>query len=123
MRWADRAGSELVGIGGDVGGSAGAACDPALTDPPVTFTHTTQLAGKFGRWRFDKRTYATRAPPRHLGPPPKGAKNDMVRALVSAINEATAAIPCWDEYARTGTAPRPCEERVAADADGFKYID
>lgn len=45
----------------------------------------------------------------------------MVRALVAAVNEATENIPCWDEYARTGTAPRPCGERIAAQADGFKY--
>ncbi len=28
--------------------------------------------GKYGEWRFDKRTYATLPPPRHLGEPPRG---------------------------------------------------
>lgn len=29
-------------------------------------------------------------------------KNDLVRALIDAFNEATAAIPCWDEYSKSG---------------------
>lgn len=77
--------------------------------------------GKFGRWRFDKRTYAGKPPPRHLGEPPKGMKNDMVRALVAAINEASENIPCWDEYARTGVKPKACSEVIAPQADGFRY--
>jgi hypothetical protein len=79
------------------------------------------LPGKYGRWRFDKRTYASKPPPRHLGEPPKGMKNDMVRKLVASVNEATAAIPCWDEYARTGVAPKPCNEKVEPAKDGFHY--
>jgi hypothetical protein len=78
--------------------------------------------GVYGRWRFDKRTYAAKPPPRHLGDPPKGMKNDMVRALVSMVNAATAGIPCWDEYARTGKRPATCDEKVApAEGDGFVY--
>lgn len=69
-------------------------------------------AGKYGAWRFDKRTYADRPPPRHLGDPPKGMVNDMVRALISSINEATANIPCWDEYYATGARPAACAERI-----------
>eukprot|EP00884_Botryococcus_braunii_P021976 jgi/Botrbrau1/8462/Bobra.0237s0079.1 len=60
--------------------------------------------GKFGEWRFDKRTYASRPPPRNLSQPPKNMKNDLVRYLINAINEASAAIPGWDEYAETGHA-------------------
>jgi hypothetical protein len=45
-------------------------------------------AGKFGFWRFDKRTYV-KPPPRRLGDPPEKMQNDMVRALISHINEAT----------------------------------
>jgi len=89
-----------------------ATSNPQTPNPP---------AGKYGRWRFDKRTYATKPPPRHLGDPPKGMKNDMVRRLIASINEATANIPCWDEYARSGAAPRPCGEQIGAQADGFRY--
>lgn len=40
--------------------------------------------GKFGEWRFDKRTYGSRPPPRHLGEPPKNMKNDLVRCWAFA---------------------------------------
>eukprot|EP00198_Chlamydomonas_reinhardtii_P000268 XP_001689603.1 predicted protein [Chlamydomonas reinhardtii] len=66
--------------------------------------------GKFGEWRFDKRTYGSRPPPRHLGEPPKNMKNDLVRALINSINEASAALPCWDQYAETGKAVYDCDE-------------
>jgi hypothetical protein len=39
-------------------------------------------------------------------------KNDMVRALIRAINEATANIPCWDAYYRTGQRPAACDEVI-----------
>lgn len=84
-------------------------CTPALT------------TGKFGRWRFDKRTYVSRPPPRHLGAPPKGVRNDMVRKLIDSINEATSNIPCWDQYAETGTKPPSCSEQIQPLADGFRY--
>lgn len=35
--------------------------------------------GKVGAWRFDKRSYASRPPPRKLGEPPKGMTNELVR--------------------------------------------
>ena len=50
-------------------------------------------AGKFGEWRFDKRSYAVRPPPRNLSEPPAGMKNELVRHLIHAINEATSRIP------------------------------
>lgn len=50
-------------------------------------------AGKFGEWRFDKRSYAGRPPPRNLAEPPAGMRNELVRHLIHSINEATAAIP------------------------------
>ena len=34
--------------------------------------------GKYGEWRFDKRTYAMQPPPRHLGEPPPGMANELV---------------------------------------------
>jgi hypothetical protein len=58
----------------------------------------TLMRGQFGEWRFDKRTYAAKPPPRHLGDPPAGVSNFFVRSLVRAINEATEAIPCWEAY-------------------------
>uniref|UniRef100_A0A383W4V9 Apple domain-containing protein n=1 Tax=Tetradesmus obliquus TaxID=3088 RepID=A0A383W4V9_TETOB len=67
--------------------------------------------GKFGFWRFDKRTYA-KPPPRRLGDPPDKMQNDMVRALISHINEATENIPCWDEYYKTGQIAATCDEKL-----------
>ena len=34
--------------------------------------------GKFGEWRFDKRSYSQGPPPRHLGDPPPGMDNELV---------------------------------------------
>ena len=34
--------------------------------------------GKYGEWRFDKRTYAQLPPPRHLSEPPRGMRNALV---------------------------------------------
>ena len=48
--------------------------------------------GKIGEWRFDKRSYMGRAPPRHLAPPPRAAPA-LVHTLVAYINEATSALP------------------------------
>lgn len=48
-------------------------------------------------------------------------KNDMVRTLVNSVNEATANIPCWEEYARTGVRPKTCAEKLPPRADGFAY--
>jgi hypothetical protein len=55
--------------------------------------------GKIGQWRFDKRSWGGTPIPRNLGPPPTNMKNDLVRALINSFNEATDAIPCWDQYA------------------------
>lgn len=60
--------------------------------------------GKFGEWRFDKRTYSGLPPPRGLAEPPVGMQNELVRHLIHAINEATEKIPGWDDYAKTGVA-------------------
>eukprot|EP00775_Hariotina_reticulata_P010145 gene10145-10303_t len=68
--------------------------------------------GKYGAWRFDKRTYANKPPPRRLGDPPPLMHNDMVRALISHINEASENIPCWDEYYDTGVKPVNCSEKI-----------
>lgn len=37
--------------------------------------------GKYGEWRFDKRSYAQLPPPRHLSDPPPGMDNELVRIL------------------------------------------
>jgi hypothetical protein len=34
--------------------------------------------------------------------PPANMKNDLVRWLIKAFNEATDAIPCWDQYVSSG---------------------
>lgn len=60
--------------------------------------------GKYGDWRFDKRTYAGLPPPRNLGEPPAGMANALVRHLIHSINEASGHIPGWDEYAASGVA-------------------
>ena len=38
--------------------------------------------GKFGEWRFDKRSYSQQPPPRHLGDPPPGMDNELVSSLL-----------------------------------------
>lgn len=35
----------------------------------------------------------------------------QVRKLMDSFNEATDAIPCWDEYAKTGKVPKTCSEK------------
>jgi hydroxyproline O-arabinosyltransferase len=60
--------------------------------------------GKIGAWRFDKRSYVYKPPPRNLPAPPLGMKNDLVRFLIKAINEASEKIPGWDKYVQTGIA-------------------
>lgn len=60
--------------------------------------------GKVGAWRFDKRSHSQRPPPRHLSLPPRGMTNKLVRKLIDAINEASDAIPGWDDYHSTGVA-------------------
>ncbi|XP_078443535.1 hydroxyproline O-arabinosyltransferase 1-like [Wolffia australiana] len=51
--------------------------------------------GKFGEWRFDKRSYSERPPPKNLAMPPKGVPESVV-TLVKMVNEATANIPNWE---------------------------
>ena len=66
----------------------------------------TATHGVEGEWRFDKRSYAARPPPRGLPPPPPAvaAAAPSALELIEMINEATEAIPGWDEYAETGVA-------------------
>ncbi|KAG2489813.1 hypothetical protein HYH03_011762 [Edaphochlamys debaryana] len=52
-------------------------------------------------WEFDKRKYSQKPPPRNLPMPPPIVKNNLVRLIVSMINEATENIPCWDDYHAT----------------------
>ncbi|EAZ36031.1 hydroxyproline O-arabinosyltransferase 1 [Oryza sativa Japonica Group] len=54
--------------------------------------------GKIGEWRFDKRSYDSKPPPRNLPLPPNGVPQSVV-TLVKMVNEATANIPNWDSYA------------------------
>uniref|UniRef100_A0A0A9DNN1 Hydroxyproline O-arabinosyltransferase-like domain-containing protein n=1 Tax=Arundo donax TaxID=35708 RepID=A0A0A9DNN1_ARUDO len=54
--------------------------------------------GKIGEWRFDKRSYKHKSPPRNLPLPPNGVPASVV-TLVKMVNEATANIPNWESYA------------------------
>uniref|UniRef100_R7WBE7 Hydroxyproline O-arabinosyltransferase-like domain-containing protein n=1 Tax=Aegilops tauschii TaxID=37682 RepID=R7WBE7_AEGTA len=54
--------------------------------------------GKIGEWRFDKRSYENKPPPRNLPLPPNGVPQSVV-TLVKMVNEATASIPNWESYA------------------------
>jgi hypothetical protein len=47
--------------------------------------------GKYGEWRFDKRTYAQLPPPRHLSEPPRGMRNALVRIRSTRQNSGQAA--------------------------------
>ncbi|XP_074582835.1 hydroxyproline O-arabinosyltransferase 1-like [Curcuma longa] len=51
--------------------------------------------GKIGEWRFDKRSYTSKPPPKNLPLPPAGVAQS-VATLVKMVNEATANIPNWD---------------------------
>ncbi|CAL8466227.1 g5763 [Coccomyxa elongata] len=62
------------------------------------------MPGKYGEWRFDKRSYAQFPPPRRLAAPPDVVSNELVRKLIDVLNEATSVIPGWDDYAKTGIA-------------------
>lgn len=54
--------------------------------------------GKFGQWRFDKRTYQNGIPPRDLLAPPEKSDNELVKLLISCINEASANIETWETF-------------------------
>ncbi|XP_062233467.1 hydroxyproline O-arabinosyltransferase 1-like [Phragmites australis] len=54
--------------------------------------------GKIGEWRFDKRSYEHKPPPRNLPLPPNGVPESVV-TLVKMVNEATINIPNWESYA------------------------
>ncbi|XXG64642.1 hypothetical protein AAC387_Pa05g2537 [Persea americana] len=51
--------------------------------------------GKIGEWRFDKRSYGDRPPPKNLPLPPAGVPESVV-TLVKMVNEASADIPDWE---------------------------
>ena len=53
--------------------------------------------GKVGQWRFDKRTWMQGIPPKNLPPPPRGCDNELVKRLVEMVNEASAALPNWED--------------------------
>lgn len=49
-------------------------------------------------WQFEKRKYGDKPPPLNLDQPPANVENALVRTIISMINEATANIPCWQQY-------------------------
>ena len=54
--------------------------------------------GKFGQWRFDKRTYQNGIPPRDLLAPPEKSDNELVKLLIACINEASKNIDTWETF-------------------------
>lgn len=40
-------------------------------------------------WKFDKRQYGDKAPPRNLEPPPAVVDNYLVRLIIAMINEVS----------------------------------
>ena len=49
--------------------------------------------GKFGAWRFDKRSYAQKPPPRNLGAPPAGMKNELVSPFLCTLLPCHHSLP------------------------------
>ena len=53
------------------------------------------MPGKYGEWRFDKRTWHDKPPPRGLEQPPANMKNELVRTLCPLCTGCSAAThPC-----------------------------
>ncbi len=70
---------------------------------PVLSTRTVLIkSGVQTVWKFDKREFGGKAPPRNLPAPPENVNNNLVRLIVAMVNEATDNIPCWDDYVATG---------------------
>mmetsp|Transcript_19465 Transcript_19465/g.23299 ORF Transcript_19465/g.23299 Transcript_19465/m.23299 type:complete len:528 (-) Transcript_19465:155-1738(-) len=64
--------------------------------------------GKFGAWRFDKRSYMSRYPNKYFELPPKGTF-PSVRNLIEFMNEGMGNLTNWDDMAkahRNGGRPR-----------------
>uniref|UniRef100_A0A7R9V6U3 Hydroxyproline O-arabinosyltransferase-like domain-containing protein n=1 Tax=Chlamydomonas euryale TaxID=1486919 RepID=A0A7R9V6U3_9CHLO len=72
------------------------------------------LLSKVGDWHFDKRAYDPTPIPRGMVEPPDTVDFHLARVMVRAFNEATAAIPCWDEYhdSRGAVVTRGCGEKM-----------
>jgi hypothetical protein len=48
--------------------------------------------GKIGEWRFDKRTYQDRPPPRNITLPPPGVPESVVRLLANKLEKYTPGL-------------------------------
>ncbi|KAJ9512037.1 hypothetical protein QJQ45_004607 [Haematococcus lacustris] len=70
---------------------------------PMRYNSSGKLVETFEEadWLFDKRSYGERPPPRNLPLPPAYVNNGLVALVINMLNEATNAIPCWDEYVAT----------------------
>lgn len=49
--------------------------------------------GKYGAWRFDKRTYSDKPPPRNLGAPPAGMANELVSLIPLTVHRQSFLPP------------------------------
>jgi len=59
-------------------------------------------------WKFDKRSYMEKPPPKNLPDPPVNVDNDLARIIIRMVNEATNNIPCWDLYLQEKTVTTMC---------------
>eukprot|EP00798_Chlamydomonas_sp_ICE-L_P000569 gene569-1986_t len=71
------------------------------------------LYSKVGDWHFDKRQRSQHPINRNWPVIPAKADFPIAKLLIDRFNEATAAIPCWDEYEKSHT-------RIATGTDGGK---
>lgn len=55
--------------------------------------------GEVGDWHWDKRDFMEKYPPLNFPMPPSSCKNEPVRKVIEAINEAAANLPGWEERA------------------------
>ena len=58
-------------------------------DVPASVHEGKFTPGKYGEWRFDKRSYSTIPPPRHLNKPPPGIENELVSVLFLRFSVAS----------------------------------
>ncbi|GAX76986.1 hypothetical protein CEUSTIGMA_g4433.t1 [Chlamydomonas eustigma] len=82
------------------------------------------LMDKVGSWHFDKREHDPKPIPRGMRYPAVNVNFDLGRELVRSLNEATDAIPCWNQYYESsgGVANKDCGEKPPPTESGFRYL-
>ena len=69
---------------------------------------TCDVAEELVVWKFDKKVYMDRPPPRAIADPPVFVNDQLVRLAVRMVNEATEGIPCWDDYVQHKRVTTQC---------------